>query len=342
MNKNWIKDNYDLVVLTVAGILAVVLLLGVFTADDKVKKITSQPEPQPRQGYDMTEQKAALTGLEKSIDAKHELADAGRLRLFNSIKLYLKKGESSVVDIEGGQPLHEPIPNEWWNQHGLADKDFLAVDALTRDADSDGFSNLEEFNAGTNPADADKHPSLALKLQLKEMKSSSVELSWREAGSDGKANFRIKSEKLLPNGRTKSSSDPFNSLTIGSKFPTKGDMANRFEIKSRTADAAENNPNSYEKGDYFVLIDHAMGGKEIKLRYAEKLKINDWVAVFELNTPGEAGKKILVAEGDSFALPYDQNASKKPFRFAKQEGGKEVFVDYKNLEGKQQQLQLKL
>ncbi len=66
-----------------------------------------------------------------------------------------------VVDIYDPtvEPIHKGIPNTWFLQHGLIDA--LSVsDGDAQDSDSDGFSNREEFVAGTNPAEVTSLPPL--------------------------------------------------------------------------------------------------------------------------------------------------------------------------------------
>ncbi|MFC1839600.1 DNRLRE domain-containing protein [Thermodesulfobacteriota bacterium] len=50
---------------------------------------------------------------------------------------------------------NDGMPDEWEDQNGL---DSL-VDDADDDADGDGFSNLQEYNRGTDPQDAESHPS---------------------------------------------------------------------------------------------------------------------------------------------------------------------------------------
>ncbi len=66
-----------------------------------------------------------------------------------------------VVDIYDPtvEAIHSGIPNEWFLQHGLMEPLSLS-DGDRKDSDGDGFSNREEFDAQTNPADAKSLPPL--------------------------------------------------------------------------------------------------------------------------------------------------------------------------------------
>ncbi len=54
------------------------------------------------------------------------------------------------------------MPDEWEIRHGLNPN----MDDASQDADSDGFTNLEEFKAGTSPKDAASAPPPVTKLRL--------------------------------------------------------------------------------------------------------------------------------------------------------------------------------
>ncbi len=60
--------------------------------------------------------------------------------------------------------VHPPVPNEWLEQYNLPIAD---ADVLSQDPDSDGFTNLEEWQNKTNPMDKNSHPDFLAKLKLK-------------------------------------------------------------------------------------------------------------------------------------------------------------------------------
>src|SRR3989441_7676372 len=59
--------------------------------------------------------------------------------------------------------VHAPVPNGWFEKYGLPIED---ADALDQDPDKDGFTNLDEWQGGTDPTNKDSHPDYLTKLHL--------------------------------------------------------------------------------------------------------------------------------------------------------------------------------
>jgi len=72
---------------------------------------------------------------------------------------------------------------EWFLKYGIDSKNPAMLDA---DTDGDGYSNREEFLAGTNPLDANSMPGMIDGLVMKEMKDVRVPVILREV-KGGKA-----------------------------------------------------------------------------------------------------------------------------------------------------------
>lgn len=81
--------------------------------------------------------------------------------LFVSIPLIEANGV--VIDmLDPNAPLlRPPVSNAWLMANNL---DFLNAGVLAQDSDSDGFNNLAEWEAKTDPKDATAHPPYAEKL----------------------------------------------------------------------------------------------------------------------------------------------------------------------------------
>ena len=65
----------------------------------------------------------------------------------------------------------------WFRKYGLDPKDPATLDA---DTDGDGYSNREEFLAGTNPRDPDSMPGMIDGVSMKELKDVRVPVVLRE------------------------------------------------------------------------------------------------------------------------------------------------------------------
>ena len=61
----------------------------------------------------------------------------------------------------------DQMPDDWEAKYGL---DPLNATDATKDLDGDGFSNLEEFLANTNPSDPGSYPPPPAKLRVKELR----------------------------------------------------------------------------------------------------------------------------------------------------------------------------
>src|SRR5207253_6894392 len=59
--------------------------------------------------------------------------------------------------------VHPPVPNEWFEKYGLPIED---AGVLDQDPDKDGFTNLDEWQGGTDPTNKDSHPDYLTKLHL--------------------------------------------------------------------------------------------------------------------------------------------------------------------------------
>ena len=94
------------------------------------------------------------------------------------------------------------LPDKWELQYGLNPKD--PTDAKG-DVDTDGFTNLEEYQAGTDPLNPKSRPTYAKKLYTAEVVSVPLGLRLKHFGNAGEniplENWDIQIETLRKNGR---------------------------------------------------------------------------------------------------------------------------------------------
>ena len=163
---DYLKANFDRVLLIGAGLL--LALVSVYSVLSRGALQLEFPLPAPTGAFAPFEKSPEITQLageeaklsEPGASAWSAPEDGGSL--FVS-RIYLL-GEAGLVDLyDSDLQLYEGIPNEWLLKHNL---DYTDKQLATSDPDNDGFTNLEEFRAGTDPMDPASRPAAWSKLRL--------------------------------------------------------------------------------------------------------------------------------------------------------------------------------
>ena len=165
---DWIRTHYDRVTLIAAASFLFISAVSIWWSAVQFGNdlIAHQTAPQPK--------KASPPGKALEVDHAAEQLQhpaqwksSGRSGLFVPEKHFI--GANGLPATLKTAEVHPPVPNEWLEQFGLPIAD---ADVLDQDPDRDGFTNLEEWQAHTNPVDKNSHPDYISKLK---MKSSSEE-----------------------------------------------------------------------------------------------------------------------------------------------------------------------
>ncbi|MEI6073261.1 MAG: Amuc_1099 family pilus-like system protein [Verrucomicrobiae bacterium] len=178
---DWIKTNYErallglstLVLVACAGWLAFQALSfpDTFSGRNSSKKPDNKISPPDSKVVDSASALAAAPGSW----SPHE----GSLLVSRP---YVVKEGKLFDPVEGGEDLHPPIKNAWLMKYNL---DYSAPDIKDQDPDNDRFSNLDEFQAGTDPTNPGSVPPYYTKLRLTKFDPVPFRLKFSGDSGDG-------------------------------------------------------------------------------------------------------------------------------------------------------------
>lgn len=332
---SWIQQNYEKAAI---GGAAVVALALVFLGYQKYSSIdetfaatlvgTGNSDPTIPNADQVAVAGAALK-LERVLS---QAEPGGRpVDLFTGIPLFVKRDSPTVaVDVLKGEPVHPPIPNTWWIENRI-DPGF--ADSPIRDPDEDGFSNIEEFQAKTDPNSVTSHPDLIHKLMYQRDESLIWRLRPREGTADGKYPFNY-TDTAGGTNRVRAT-EP---VAPGEIFFADGVAKNRFKLLGNEKKNVFNpRINAEVEVDFVRIADQ----KENKLNKIYVFEANfaeqrvefdqaDRTAVLTLEALGLGGSEIMVEENTPFALPPDAEEKKYLMKTVTPE---EVEVEYTDANG---------
>jgi hypothetical protein len=225
--------------------------------------------------------------------------------LFTGIPLFVaSSAPDKALDLVEGETVHPPIPNTWWLTYNI-DPGFS--DSPNRDPDEDGFSNLEEFNAKTDPNDNKSIPPLIAKLTY--LRDESVGWVLRPTYGDAKSGYPFYyKDTALKTNKTATG----QMIVPEGLFFAKGVSANRFKFLSVETRKEFNVRIKTEQDTTYVKIEDQRPNKKGKVyEYPAPLseeRMNEFLnfdrtAVLSLEALSFKGKEFKVEENTSFALP---------------------------------------
>lgn len=217
----------------------------------------------------------------------------------------IQPGEVQANKADGDE---DGLPDEWEKQYGLN----VAINDANEDLDKDGFTNMEEFLAKTNPADASSHPPYVASLTVQPKLISAL------------VPFELKRVVEIPSGTRFTFRNP-NAVYMKYGKKIKGVDYECLVDKAKPEEVAIGDTGytlvSFEKKHvkkenkrikglmidvvvYELKVVRLSDKKEVPFRYAEGEKttraVVDTQATLVYNRGGV--KEITVAEGEVFEL----------------------------------------
>lgn len=318
------KNSYEKVLVGVAALIAVAMIaLGVMKLG-AVEEDFPDAEENPKSAPPIFTEPAVSEAAQTLSTPLYlgPIRDSGGREVdsFTAANLYVRKGSDDspiVIDDPKQEPVHPPIPNEWWLRNGMGEEIGYG-NAPQRDFDEDGFSNLEEFTEKTNPNDKNSFPSLFAKLKLAAVNKEQWYLRFSDFGS-GALSFRIEGTADNMKRRIENRMRGGKAIPPGTVFFEEGEYQNRFKF----VEAFEQEVRSIPKT--FARIEDLKPGKEGKIYEipsgSHKTFQDDYTARLYLDTPDLRDDKFEVEEGMSFSLPFDEEAEDKPYTLMEIRGG---------------------
>ncbi|MGJ8676271.1 MAG: Amuc_1099 family pilus-like system protein [Akkermansiaceae bacterium] len=327
---SWISENYEKAALGGAAVIALGLGALIWSNNDKASGAFDFD--QPKQNHD-----ASVAGLEammstnESFTSTQEVIKSSvngrKVDLFTSVPVYVKRGDlSNSVDLGKDGDVHQGIENSFWLKYGL-DPTFDNSPQL--DPDGDGFSNQEEYTAGTSPVNYESYPELVLKLSV--VSVDTVQLHIKPSAYSGKSTFRLENKK--GNRLNKMGLEP---ITPGAIIPFNDEyMQGRFKFVATKGEG---------RNMIWVIEDLQLNKKGKVYEFDRKgnmqgapdreFGIMDSKVTFELKALDQKGKTFIVEENNRFSLPYSEASENQSYLFKSIDlVNKIITIEYKNKEG---------
>lgn len=227
--------------------------------------------------------------------------------LFTGLPLFIKSSNpEKALDLLTDAPVHPPIPNAWWLVNRI-NPGF--ANSPERDPDSDGYSNIEEYTAKTDPNNGKEHPPLISKLLY--VKDDSLTWAIRPGyGSEGAFPFTYSDNKGKRGRKNKiSSGDMIKPQGLFFAIPP---MQDRFKLLGSEVRKEMNKAINLEVEVVWVRIEDQKPNKKGTVyeipsplnedRQKDFLQF-DRSAVLSLYALGMSGKDFKVEENTTFSLP---------------------------------------
>jgi len=195
---------------------------------------------------------------------------------------------------------HDGLPNEWELQYGFNPND--GKDAAL-DADGDGFTNLEEYEAKTDPKDSKSHPDYLDFVSVQgTLKQTFLPFYFKQANPMPGNTFRLTFQRL----DVKSKYDSTLTAKVGEPIKSQdgkydsGYVAKNYSVKEMEVPAYKGSKMMKKAKVGFVDVERAKDGKKLTLREGvAKIPVETQL---DIAYDREGGKTFTVFKGAEFEI----------------------------------------
>ncbi len=308
---SWIKQNYHIAALGGGALVLVGLGYLGFSGNQAVNEEFGASNPPKKNdvtvpGGDLAD--FVTSSVTEASPIERRATPAGRpVDLFTSVDLYTR-GDNLREPLDlltMDAPVHPPIDNQWWVDHRI-DPSFS--DSPVQDQDGDGFTNLEEFQAKTDPNDPKSHGDLISKLEVVRVESDLWLLLFKSVLGKG---YQFDLQFRAFGKRTQTNRIPASeAISKGDTFFKAAPGKDRFLLKEIDA-REEDGPTGRRPRNWAIVEDQRPNkkGKVYELPFnlpaAQRRAATqfDHTVTFSLNAIGEGAKQFKVEENGTFSLP---------------------------------------
>ncbi|MGB0991092.1 MAG: Amuc_1099 family pilus-like system protein, partial [Akkermansiaceae bacterium] len=149
---SWVSENYEKAAIGGASVVALALGFLAFKSQGDSSKAYER-EPVSKKNDTEIPGKDRMGEIKKSLSVEHIIHERNingrKVNLLTGVPLYIRKGElKKPVDLMNSENVHNGMKNQWFADNDI---DIGFSDSPDRDPDNEGFSNREEYEAGTDP-----------------------------------------------------------------------------------------------------------------------------------------------------------------------------------------------